>query len=184
MPRPASGEEFARQLAARGTDLVLVAGARTASRHWRTNSGARAARSRCWRPTWPPTPGAGTSRPGSADARPVDLLVNNAGFGAYGEVADLDPDRPAGMIEVNVVAVHRLARAVLPGMVGRGRGGIINVASTAAFQPDPYGAVYGATKAYVLSLSQALHEEVRGTGCASWRCARGSPRPSSSRSPA
>lgn len=93
-----------------------------------------------------------------------DILVNNAGFGARGAFAEMDARRIEGMLAVNVEAVTRLARALLPAMRRRGRGGILNVASTAAFQPGPWMAVYYATKAYVLSLSEALHEECRGDG--------------------
>ncbi|MEX0600712.1 MAG: SDR family oxidoreductase [Rhodothermales bacterium] len=94
----------------------------------------------------------------------VDVLVNNAGFGARGEFADLDGDRQMDMLQVNVNAVTHLARLFLPGMIQRGRGGIVNLASTASFQPGPGMAVYYATKAYVLSFSEALYEEVRDTG--------------------
>lgn len=78
-------------------------------------------------------------------ASPVDLLVNNAGFGAYGDMVELPVDTRMDMVEVNVGAVTRLARAALVGMVARGRGGVIKVASTAAFQPDPHAAVAATT---------------------------------------
>ena len=94
----------------------------------------------------------------------VDLLVNNAGFGTHGRFETLAPDRERGEIAVNAGALVALTHAFLPGMLERGRGGVINVASTAAFQPVPYMAVYGATKAFVRSFSEALHEEVRGRG--------------------
>jgi len=90
----------------------------------------------------------------------VDVLVNNAGFGARGAFAELDADRQRDMIRVNVLALTDLARRLLPGMLERGRGGLLNVASTAAFQPGPYMSVYYATKAYVLSFSEGLAEEV------------------------
>lgn len=101
---------------------------------------------------------------GRLDGRPIDLLVNNAGYGTYGPFADTDPAREQGMIGVNVAALVALTRAVLPGMIARGSGGILNVASTISFQPAPYQAGYGATKAFVLSFSQALWGETRGTG--------------------
>ena len=95
---------------------------------------------------------------------PVDVLVNNAGFGTYGPFAELDAGREQNMVAVNVDALVRLTHAVLPGMLARGRGGILNVASTIAFQPAPYQASYGASKAFVLSFSQALWAETRGSG--------------------
>lgn len=98
------------------------------------------------------------------DGRPIDLLVNNAGLGAYGRFVELDRDDQQDQIDVNVSALTRLAHAALPGMIARGRGAVLNVSSVAAFQPQPYGAVYAATKAFVNSLSQALIEETRGTG--------------------
>ncbi|OWK40252.1 SDR family NAD(P)-dependent oxidoreductase [Fimbriiglobus ruber] len=94
----------------------------------------------------------------------VDVLVNNAGFGVYGPFADADPVRVAAMVQVNVAALTDLTRLFLPGMVARGTGRILNVASTAAFQPGPLMAVYYATKAYVLSLSEATAYELRRTG--------------------
>jgi hypothetical protein len=96
--------------------------------------------------------------------RPVDLLVNNAGFGTYGPFDRCDTAREMDAIGVDVAAVVRLTRAVLPGMVERGRGGVLNVASTIAFQPAPYQATYGAAKAFVLSFSQALWQETRHRG--------------------
>lgn len=96
--------------------------------------------------------------------RVVEVLVNNAGFGTYGRFPELDADREQDLLAVNVDALVRLTHAVLPGMLARGRGGILNVASTIAFQPGPYQATYGASKAFVLSLSQALWAETRGTG--------------------
>jgi short-subunit dehydrogenase len=94
----------------------------------------------------------------------VDVLVNNAGFGAHGPIAEIGVERQLEMVEVNVAALTRLTALLLPGMLERRRGAILNVASTAAFQPGPYQAVYCATKAYVLSFTEALAEEVRGSG--------------------
>lgn len=94
----------------------------------------------------------------------VNLLVNNAGFGLSGAFAGQDRATLARMITLNCGALTELCHAVLPGMIQMRRGGILNVASTAAFQPGPGMAVYYATKAYVLSLSEALHEEVRRHG--------------------
>ncbi|HEX7314399.1 MAG TPA: SDR family NAD(P)-dependent oxidoreductase [Pyrinomonadaceae bacterium] len=98
--------------------------------------------------------------------RPVEVLVNNAGFGSYGLFVEADPDREADEVAVDVGAVVTLARAFLPGMLARRSGGILNVASTIAFQPAPYQAVYGASKAFVLSFSQALWFEARAAGVA------------------
>jgi short-subunit dehydrogenase len=93
-----------------------------------------------------------------------DVLVNNAGFGDRGAFADMLPARIEAMLAVNVTALTVLARALLPAMRERRRGGLINVASTAAFQPGPWMATYYASKAYVLSLSEALHFECKGAG--------------------
>ncbi|HUL02442.1 MAG TPA: SDR family oxidoreductase [Gemmatimonadales bacterium] len=94
----------------------------------------------------------------------VDVLVNNAGFGALGEVATMDVETVRRMIQLNVGALTELTRLVLPGMLARGHGRIMNVASTAGFVPGPFMAVYYATKAYVISFSEALAEELRGSG--------------------
>jgi short-subunit dehydrogenase len=94
----------------------------------------------------------------------VDVLVNNAGFGAQGRFAELLLDRQLQMVQVKITALTHLTRLLLPGMIERRRGGVLNVASTAAFQPGPQMAVYSATKAYVLSFGEALAEEVAGTG--------------------
>jgi short-subunit dehydrogenase len=94
----------------------------------------------------------------------LDYLVNNAGFGTVGTFAELDAEREAAMVALNVTAVVRLTRAVLPGMIARRKGRILNIGSTAGFQPGPYMATYYATKAFVNSFSQALAYEIRGTG--------------------
>ena len=99
-----------------------------------------------------------------AEAGPVDVLVNNAGFGAGGAFAALDMARQMDMIQVNISALTALTREVLPGMLARRRGRILNVASVVAFQPGPGLAVYCASKAYVLSLSEALAAELQGSG--------------------
>ena len=100
----------------------------------------------------------------SGGPKPIDVLVNNAGFGTTGRFHQLDVERETREIELNVVALMRLTHAALEGMVGRRRGGIVNVSSIAGFQPTPGTATYGGTKAFVTSFSEALHEELRGTG--------------------
>ena len=100
----------------------------------------------------------------AANGETVDLLVNNAGFGLIGRFAELDPKRERQMIDLNVGVLTDLCRAVAPAMIERKSGGIINVASTAAFQPGPNMAVYYATKAFVLSFTEALHEELKPHG--------------------
>lgn len=93
----------------------------------------------------------------------VEILVNNAGFGLYGSYLELEGAQEQAMIQLNIGVLTDLTKRFLPGMVERKRGGVLNVASTAAFQPGPGMAVYYATKAYVLSYSEALHHELQGT---------------------
>lgn len=100
----------------------------------------------------------------TASDRPVDLLVNNAGVGSMGRFWDLPPEGETAQVMLNVVAPVRLTHAALGPMVARGRGGVINVSSLGAYQPVPFNATYGATKAFVSSFTNALHEELRGTG--------------------
>jgi short-subunit dehydrogenase len=94
----------------------------------------------------------------------VEILINNAGFGLRGFFSTLDTARQMEMIQVNISALTHLTRLFLPSLLARGKGRILNVASTAAFQPGPLMTVYYATKAYVLSFSEALHNEVRDRG--------------------
>ena len=159
------GEEFARQLAARGDDLVLVArredrlselADELERRHQITVEVLSADLTE-------PEELALVEKRLHDQEQPIHLLVNNAGFGAYGRFRELDVDRQTGMVELNVTALMRLTHIAAIAMNGRG-GGIINVSSTAAFQPGPHGAVYSATKAFVQSFSEAVHEELRGTG--------------------
>ena len=93
----------------------------------------------------------------------IDELINNAGFGSFGTFHEVSLNEQLNLLTLNVVALTHLSRLFLPGMVEAGRGRILNVASTAAFQPGPLMAVYYASKAYVLSLSEALAEELRDT---------------------
>jgi short-subunit dehydrogenase len=94
----------------------------------------------------------------------VELLVNNAGHGGRGKFSDLPIQDQSNSIVLNTLALTELTHALLPGMIARRRGGIINVSSTAGFQPMPYAAIYAATKAFVTSFSMALAEEVRADG--------------------
>jgi len=94
----------------------------------------------------------------------VDILINNAGFGTYGRFEDMDPEREQEEIMLNTAALVDLTHHFLPGMLGRKDGIVVNVASMAAFMPCAYSAVYGATKAFVLSFSEALWAETRGRG--------------------
>ncbi|MDD5140235.1 MAG: SDR family oxidoreductase [Verrucomicrobiales bacterium] len=94
----------------------------------------------------------------------VDVLVNNAGFGANGSFAEIPLPRQLEMLQVNITALTELTGLFLPGMIQRKRGGILNVGSVAGFQPGPGMAVYYATKAFVLSFTEALAEEIHGTG--------------------
>jgi uncharacterized protein len=154
------GEQFARQLAARGHDLVLVA--RRADRLERLAAelptDARAV------PCDLANDAASLrDRVAELDAD-IHLLVNNAGFGTSGPFLDHDPERDAEQIRLNCEAIVTLTHAFLPPMVERGRGGIINVASTAGMQPLPYESVYAATKAFAISFTDALHTELRGSG--------------------
>jgi short-subunit dehydrogenase len=160
------GAEIARVLAGNGHDLVLVArsGARLAAFAEELSGahgiGARALAADLAQGEEPER----LARSIASEGSDVDVLVNNAGFGLHGPFVRTDGARELEMIQLNVVALTRLTKLLLPGMVARGRGRVLNVASTAAFAPGPFMAVYYATKAYVVSLSEALAEEVRGTG--------------------
>ncbi len=155
------GAEFARQLSKRGHRLVLAARRKDRLEALAAELGnARAVTADLAKP------GAAAELIGDIEraGESVELLVNNAGFGLHGRIAKLDPARQREMIDLNCGALFDLSRAVLPAMIERKAGAILNVASTAAFQPGPGMAVYFATKAFVLSLSEALHEEVKRHG--------------------
>jgi len=98
------------------------------------------------------------------ETRDVEVLINNAGFATSGDFADQDPARIAELISLNCLALTMLSRAAVPGMIARGRGAIVNVASTAAFQPIPTMGTYAASKAFVLRLSMAMWQELRPKG--------------------
>ena len=91
----------------------------------------------------------------------IDVLVNNAGFGAVGKFSDIDHKRQINMLQLNINALTSLTHCFLPKMINRNSGGILNVGSLAGFQPGPYAAVYYATKAYVLSFTESLSEELK-----------------------
>jgi short-subunit dehydrogenase len=160
------GTEFARRLAARGSDLVLVARRedrlRALAAELEQRHGVRVT----------PIP-ADLSAPGAAESLAAEIrrrdlrvtsLINNAGFGTFGHFHTEDPARLADEIAVDVTAVVELTRAFITDLRSAGTGVLINVASMAAYQPTPNMAVYGATKAFVLSFTEALWQESRGTG--------------------
>lgn len=156
------GACFARALAARGRHLVLVA--RSKDKLEALKSEIAAQHSLCIEVI-----GQDLSLPGAAERLAailkergiaVDLLVNNAGFGAHGEFWKLPLDRQSEMLRLNIVTLTELTHLLLPAMVAQRGGGIINISSTASFQPIPYTSVYAATKAYVTSFSMGLAEEV------------------------
>ncbi len=155
------GVDFARQCSAKGQRLVLVARRQDRLEALAAELGPARAVAADLGET-----GAAAQLMADIQAHgeTVDCLVNNAGFGLWGKFVGLDGQRQRDMINLNCGALVELTHAVLPGMVERGTGAILNVASTAAFQPGPGMAVYFATKAFVLSFSEALHEEVRGHG--------------------
>jgi len=170
-PRPATlitgasaglGAEFARQCAARGETLILVARRRERLDALKAELGGEAY-----------VIAADLSAPDAAAALfaevaelglSVETLINNAGFGLAGAFAALPAERQIEMIDLNIRSLTELCRLFLPPMLARRRGFILNVASTAAFQAGPHMAVYYASKAYVLSLSEALHQEAKGSG--------------------
>jgi short-subunit dehydrogenase len=155
------GVEFARQLSKRGHRLVLVARRMERLEQLAKELGnARAVAIDLSKATAAVKLMADLEAAGEQ----VEILVNNAGFGLIGRFAELDSKRLRQMIDLNVGALTDLCRAIAPGMIRRKRGAILNVASTAAFQPGPKMAVYFATKAYVLHFTEALHEELKPHG--------------------
>ena len=155
------GAEFARQCRRRGDELVLVARRRDRLEALASELGGGH------------VVAADLAQPGAAGrllaevaglGLQVDTLINNAGFGSAGAFVEAPAERLLEMVDLNVRSLTELCRLALPPMLERRRGFILNVASTAAFQAGPYSAVYYATKAYVLSLSEALHEESKKSG--------------------
>lgn len=160
------GEGFARALAADGRDLILTARRADRLEALRAELDGKYGVSVRVFPADLADPGAPARLVAEIEAAglQVDELINNAGYGLRGPVAELDADAQLGIVDVNCRALVALSRAVLPGMIARKAGGILNIASTAAFQPGPWMAVYYASKAFVLSYSEALHEEVKDHG--------------------
>ena len=160
------GEAFASALAGQGFDLILVA--RSEDKLNALAKQLTELHSRRVEVVTADLSHAGSAAKVHAAAEalgmPVDLLVNNAGFGSAGAFHKLDGARERQEILLNCAAVADMTHAFLPAMLERGRGGIINVASMAAFQPLPYMSVYAGTKAFVLSFSQGIRGEVRGKG--------------------
>lgn len=160
------GEQFALALAARGADVVLVARRRDRLEALAARIRAEHGRHAVVLPADLSAPRAGAdlaARVAEAGLV-VDTLIANAGFATHGHFVDEKADRIADEIAVNVATLVDLTHALLPGMVARGRGAVVTVASTAAFQPVPAMAVYGATKAFVLSFTEAVAHETRHTG--------------------
>jgi short-subunit dehydrogenase len=162
------GEAFSRQLAAQGKDLILVArredklkalAAELAAAH---SVQVQVIAIDLAEPSAAESLFAETERRGLR----VDLLVNNAGFARVGEFAELPLDVQADMMQLNINTLVMLARLYLPAMRQRRSGGVINVASNAAFQPVPYMAIYAASKAFVLNFSEAIAEELAAEGIA------------------
>jgi short-subunit dehydrogenase len=160
------GMAFTRRLAARGDDLVIVARSEGRLKELadEIQSGLRREVEVIAADLTLADDLARVERRLHDGERPIDLLVNNAGFGTAGNFVDLPVGREDEQIRLNVLALMRLTHAALTSMVRRGHGGVINVSSIAGFQPGPRNATYSATKAFVTSFSEALHEELRGTG--------------------
>lgn len=160
------GEEFARLAAADGNDLVLVA----RSKEKLETLGEELEAKHTIRVTVLPhdlsTPDAVETLIAELKEKNIepDILINNAGFGAYGLFHETSYEQEKNLIAVNVAALTELTKRVVPSMVKRGSGKILNIASTAAFQPGPLMAVYYASKAYVMHFSLALSEELKDTG--------------------
>lgn len=160
------GAEFARQLAARGSDLVLVA-----RRADRLDEIAAALQTQYGVAATPiaadlSATAVGTSLREEVSRRSITVtsVINNAGFGAWGRFHEQDPDRLRQLIAVDITALTDISRAFLPDLRAHGTGYLINIASVAAYVPIPNQSAYAAAKAYVLSLTEALWAESRGTG--------------------
>jgi short-subunit dehydrogenase len=161
------GRELARLLAGDGHDVVLVARRRDRLEELARELTAPGRVRAHVVPADLGRPGAAgelVSELGGLGLSEIEVLINNAGFGDNGPLAEADPARTAEMIQLNCATLVALTRALLPGMLARKRGRILNIGSTAGFQPGPYMAVYYASKAFVNSFTEALAFELRGTG--------------------
>ncbi|MBL7259556.1 SDR family NAD(P)-dependent oxidoreductase [Paractinoplanes lichenicola] len=160
------GAAYAKEFAARGANLVLVARGEEVMHRLAEEIRSEYGRKVEVIASDLGVPGAAERLGGQVEelGLAIDVLVNNAGFGLHGDLVDADPARLTTMVQLNCVALVDLTRRLLPGMVTRRRGTVINVASTAAYQPVPHLAVYAATKAFVLSFTEALHAEVKPSG--------------------
>lgn len=159
------GAEIAKDLARRGYDLVLVARRKDRLEAQQAElTKAHGVDVRILSVDLGARDGAKRLVEEAAPIGDIDVLVNNAGFGVYGNMADVSEARTLEMVELNMTALTYLTHAYLKPMVQRGRGRILQIASIGAYQPSPYYAVYSATKSYVLSFSEALSYELKGTG--------------------
>ncbi|MGW4996552.1 SDR family NAD(P)-dependent oxidoreductase [Streptomyces hydrogenans] len=160
------GAEFAEQLAGRGHDVVLVArsGDRLAALAERLTAAHGVRAHVLVQDLAVPDAARRVAEELGARGLAVDLLVNNAGFGTCGRFEEISGARDHDQLMVNVVALVDLTHELLPGMLERGGGAVLNVASNAGFQPSPYFAVYGASKSFVLNFGLALRQEYRGRG--------------------
>jgi uncharacterized protein len=160
------GREFARFCARDGYDLVLIARSQPKLEELATEIRQNAGRSTrvITKDLSIPDAAREIFDEVTSAGLPVELLINNAGFGLVGRFWELDEEQQMEMVQLNVGALTHLTRLFLPGFVQRRRGQILNVASTAAFQPGPLMSVYYATKAYVVSFSEAVHNEARDFG--------------------
>lgn len=160
------GLELAHLFAADGHALILVARDRAKLDHLSQTLSKKHGVEALVVPTDLSVPGAASElvRILRQQNKVPQILVNNAGFGHFGEFQTTPWDRESSMVQLNITALTELTKGFLPDMLAAKHGRILNVASTAAFQPGPFMAVYYATKAYVLSFSEALFEEMRGTG--------------------
>jgi uncharacterized protein len=161
------GEAIARRLAARGHDLLLVARSTDRLRELAAELTERYAVTAAVEAVDLADPGERAAFADSMRERELAGLVNNAGVGAFGPVVEADPDHLRALVAVDVAAVQELTTAVLPGMVARGEGAVLVIASILGHGPVPLNATYAAAKAFALAFSEAIHAELLGTGVSS-----------------